>query len=496
MELAREYSRSLSGPAFSELVQRHLGLVYSVALRFTGNPADAEDVAQAVFMILAHKAGGLRAGTILSGWLYETTRLTALQWLRNRSRRQRLEQEAHMESTLDNQNADEVWRQVEPLLEQAMSRLKARDRTLLALRYFENRSGRETAALLGMGEWAARKRAERALERLRDFFAKRGVNSTTGAIAESISKNAVCAAPAGLAKAISMAAVTKGAAAGGSSLTLMKGALKIMAWTKAKTAIVAGVVALLAAGTTTVVVKKAVSIAAGWNYEKIFEHPDGGSMKLLESAPPTLIIRPTRYPNMHQGIWDSHGKGICDGATLSELIGWAYGGDPTRVILPNDAPTGYFDYLNTLPRGQNGALREKIRKQFGIVAKRETRPTDVLLLTASNPFKLSSFRTKGGVFACYSTGSAGVEMRYFSNASLSLFAEQDVEGYFEKPCILGTDPEVKYDFTYQWPRETGLSEEARKEAVRPVIEDQIARLGLELVATNMPIEMIVAEKSE
>ncbi len=252
MDLVREYACRNSEPAFAELVQRHIALVYSVALRFTRNPPDAQDVAQAVFVILARKAAGLRTGTILAGWLYETTRLTALQWLRNQARRRSREQEAHMQSSLDNPNADVVWHQVEPLLEQAMSRLNPKDRTLLALRFFENRTVVETAAILGIGEWAARKRAERALEKLRDFFVKRGVDSTASAIAEQISAHSIQAAPVTLAKAVTAVALVKGATASTSTLTLIKGALKIMAWTKAKTALAAGVAILLVAGTATI----------------------------------------------------------------------------------------------------------------------------------------------------------------------------------------------------------------------------------------------------
>ena len=99
-ELLAEYARTESEAAFAALVARYVNLVYSAALRFTGNPHHAEEITQAVFIILARKAGGLRRGTVLSGWLYQTARLTAANFVKGEIRRQRREQEAYMQSTL------------------------------------------------------------------------------------------------------------------------------------------------------------------------------------------------------------------------------------------------------------------------------------------------------------------------------------------------------------------------------------------------------------
>jgi RNA polymerase sigma factor (sigma-70 family) len=251
MMLVRQYADHHSEPAFAELVHRHVNLVYSVALRRTGNAADAQDVAQAVFIIFAQKAAQLRNRAVLTGWLYETTRFTSTRLLRTRARQQNRDQEAYMQSTLHEPDPDGVWRQLAPHLEDAMARLGERDRTLLALRFFENKSAPEAAAALGINEAAAHKRTSRALDKLRQFFSRSGIVLSAAAIVGAVSANSVQAAPSGLAQTISSVALAKGAAAGGSTLTLANGALKLMAWTKTKAVVIAGVMVLLAAGTTT-----------------------------------------------------------------------------------------------------------------------------------------------------------------------------------------------------------------------------------------------------
>ncbi|MBU6411165.1 MAG: sigma-70 family RNA polymerase sigma factor, partial [Verrucomicrobia bacterium] len=137
--LLREFAGQNSEAAFAELAQRHIHLVYSVALRFTGNSGDAEDVTQAVFILLARKAAGLSPRTVLAGWLYETTRHTASRLLRAQIRREAREREASMQTILDEPGDNNLWSQLAPHLEAAMSRLGERDRTLLALRFYENK---------------------------------------------------------------------------------------------------------------------------------------------------------------------------------------------------------------------------------------------------------------------------------------------------------------------------------------------------------------------
>ena len=100
-ELLAVFVKNGSESAFSALVARHVNLVYSTALRHTNNPDHAEEVTQAVFITLARKAGSISSKVVLSGWLYQTARLTAANHRRDNQRRQQREQQAIMESALN-----------------------------------------------------------------------------------------------------------------------------------------------------------------------------------------------------------------------------------------------------------------------------------------------------------------------------------------------------------------------------------------------------------
>jgi RNA polymerase sigma factor (sigma-70 family) len=260
-QLLREFAETNSESAFATLVARHVDLVYSTAVRFSGNPHRAEEITQAVFIILARKAGSLRRREVLSGWLYQTARLTAANVVKSEIRRQGREQEAYMQSTLNEPTAA-AWEEIAPLLDDAMGRLGETDRNAVVMRYFENKTAREVAAALRVTEAAAHKRVNRALEKLRDIFRKRGVRSTTAILAGTISAHSVSGAPVALAKSLTPMALAKGAAASTSTstLTLIEGGLKAMAWTKAKTVIVVTAGLLLVAGMTVVATRQTATV--------------------------------------------------------------------------------------------------------------------------------------------------------------------------------------------------------------------------------------------
>src|ERR1044071_6923038 len=209
--LLKEYVERGSEEAFATLVGRHVDKVYSIALRQTRNPHQAEEVTQAVFVILARKSRQLGKRVILSGWLCRTARLSAVTFVRSEIRRSRREQEAHMQNSL-NETESEVWPQIAPLLDAAMAGLSDADHDAVALRFFDGKSMKEIGAALGASEDAVKMRVNRAVEKLRTFFTRRGIVCSAAALTAAISANSVQAAPVGLAVTISTAAAHAGIA--------------------------------------------------------------------------------------------------------------------------------------------------------------------------------------------------------------------------------------------------------------------------------------------
>ncbi len=205
--LLRDYAKRRSEIAFAEIVRRHVDLVYSAALRMVRDPHTAQDVTQTVFLALAKQAPQLADHPVLSGWLHCTARNLASKSIRSDLRRCAREQEAVAMNELIATDSDAVWKEVAPHLDDALGELSEPDRDALLLRYFERKSAREMAQALGITDDAAQKRVSRAVERLREFFSKRGVTVGASGLAVVISANAVQAAPIGFAITISSALV-------------------------------------------------------------------------------------------------------------------------------------------------------------------------------------------------------------------------------------------------------------------------------------------------
>src|SRR5207247_9335563 len=94
LQLLAQYTWQHAEDAFAEIVRRHLNLVYSAALRQVHSPQLAEEVAQSAFTDLARNAHRLAPDTIVTAWLYQVTRRTAVDVLRRQARRQLRDQTA------------------------------------------------------------------------------------------------------------------------------------------------------------------------------------------------------------------------------------------------------------------------------------------------------------------------------------------------------------------------------------------------------------------
>jgi HEAT repeat protein len=237
----------------------------------------------------------------------------------------------------------ETWNQIAPLLDGAMEQLGQKDHDALVLRFFEGRNFKEVGAALGASEDAAKMRVNRALEKLRKFFTKRGVSSTTAILAGAISANSVQAAPVALAKSVTAVAMAKGAAASGSTLTLIKGALKIMAWTKVKMAIVVASGLILATGVSVVVVEKTGLVQGKTESEwikSIVYFGDSNQTKLWHSLGPKgikMLTRALKSPT------NDHPTRMCAASLLNQL--------------GNDAKSAIPELINLLKTEKDDSVR-------------------------------------------------------------------------------------------------------------------------------------------
>jgi RNA polymerase sigma factor (sigma-70 family) len=248
--LFRQFASQNSEEAFAELVRRHVDLVYSAALRrVAGHSGLAQDIAQKVFSDLARKAHSLPPGTVLVAWLHRATQFASAAAVRAETRRIAREQQAAAMQSLEQSDGAPAWDSIQPVLDEVLDSLEDRDRAALLLRFFRQHSFREVGSALGVSEDAARMRVGRALDKLRDLLAARGVTTTAAALSAALATQAVQAAPFGLAATLAGAALIGGAS---SVSTSTVGLINIMTSTK----LASGFVTLLAiAAATTAVIE-------------------------------------------------------------------------------------------------------------------------------------------------------------------------------------------------------------------------------------------------
>ncbi|HEY1921877.1 MAG TPA: sigma-70 family RNA polymerase sigma factor, partial [Tepidisphaeraceae bacterium] len=224
LSLLQEFSRHRSQDAFAELTGRHLDWVYSAALRRVGDRHLAEDVTQAVFLLMAQNAH--RLSPPLNGWLFKVTCYASANIRRAKARREKYERRAAMQKTeIQEPQSSSMWDEISPTLDTLIGRLRARDRDALLLRFYQRKTVAEVAAALGISEDAAKLRIRRALERLRNMFRWKGIPIPSATLATAMISSTTQAAPADIFITHSIAS------ASASSTTIVKSvALRLAAY--------------------------------------------------------------------------------------------------------------------------------------------------------------------------------------------------------------------------------------------------------------------------
>ena len=171
--LIAEFNARRSEDAFAALVRQHVNLVFATALRQVGDAGAAEEITQNVFVALAQAAGKLGSHPTIAGWLHQTALNKSREWLRSELRRRKREQVA-VNLDLARAEGDSVWSPLVPLLDEALLELREPDRQAVILHFMEGRTFQEVGSALGVGEDAARKRVNRCLDQLTNFFRRRG----------------------------------------------------------------------------------------------------------------------------------------------------------------------------------------------------------------------------------------------------------------------------------------------------------------------------------
>ncbi|MGO8672069.1 MAG: RNA polymerase sigma factor [Capsulimonadaceae bacterium] len=343
--LVTQFVEGRSQAAFGRLVERYHRLVYSTCWRELRDSTLAEDATQVVFVILAQKAKQLHRDVILSGWLFQTARFTAMD-LRKRERRRRAHEglAGHTMRDAAVHNDNDIWTRIDPWIDETIANLGEKDRLAVLMRFFEDLSFAEIGARLGLQEDSARHRVNRAVEKMQRHLLSKGVAVPAAALASLLAANAI--KPAEAAALPSALTLMQHAASGAS--THVQTAASVLRAMAMKQAIAVVVVPICAATAGFGVV--AVS------YQVLAPRVAAPVAATRTAIAPTLASTPTPAAPLDRrilGIWE--GK-IDYGLGLSTRI-IAYitpaGNDLRAAILSPDQDSGTIGASAvTFARGQ------------------------------------------------------------------------------------------------------------------------------------------------
>jgi len=358
-ELLRAFAERGDEHAFRELVERYTNLVYSTALRRVGGDSHlAEDITQTVFIDLARKADALQNHAALGGWLYRHTCFTASKALRSERRRTGREQEVFAMQSIDDSGEEAIWRAMQPLLDEGLESLGEKDRDAVVMRFLERHPFRAVGAALNTTEDAARVRVDRALEKLRGFFLRRGVTLSIAALSSVLLERTVHAAPTGL--STSTFANVMAQAETTTTLALFKATV----YANLKTlGIVAGVLLTVPAVLTSLVMRDRASITVydpATAVVQVTGNPPGNSVPRLANnhfANRAVLGTPGRISRTNNRADTETGERIQSGATRwGATLWWKWTAPVSGPVIIDTIGSSYDTFLAVYTGSRLSAL--------------------------------------------------------------------------------------------------------------------------------------------
>ena len=475
-------AQSLAGDreAFGQIVSRHQSLICSLTYNATGSLGSSEDLAQQTFLTAWQRLRQLREPAKLRAWLCGIARGL----ISNAVRRQGHEP-VHAAAPLDSVHdfpASEptpaeraITQEEEAILWRSLERIPDDYREPLVLFYRGHRSVAQVAQALDLSEDAVKQR----LSRGRKLLHKEVLAFVEGTLertnpGKTFTLGVLAAVPL---FAVSASVATAGiTTAQGSAGTKGTGVIaKILLMTKS-TKIAVGAAIAIAAVVTPVVIHQ-ISSADDPGYW-------AADAAALEKIPPRFVLRPTQFARSG-GSTRNGDKIMSKDIRMNELLEYAYGFSPSRIVLPRGLPQEHFDLLLTLPKRPLETLQEALTKRFGLTAHRETRVTDVLILKVRNANAPGLQVHTGGD----SSANGEVNELTVNNATLADWSRH-LDWRFAKPVVDQTGLNGRYDIHLRWPPRAGESD--RDAFQRAMLE----QMGLELVPGREPVEMLIVEKAK